>query len=59
MVSPLPLNTKPCSPLTTSDHVLPPLIEYCHFEKLIFCNTGLNLIVFGVYVSPPSVDLNT
>ena len=48
---------KPLEPLTTSDHEEPPFTEYCHLLNETFCKTNVSVIVLGVNVKPPSVDL--
>ena len=55
----MPLTDNPFEPLETFDHERPPSVLYCHFEKVIFCNDGVSVIVSGKNVLPPSVDLNT
>lgn len=50
----------PCSPFTTSFHVVPPSILYCHLENVIPpWKVGVIRTVSGEKVVPPSVLLNT
>ena len=47
----------PLEPLDTVVHDEPPFVLYCQLLYVKFCNLGVKVIVSGVNVVPPSVDL--
>ena len=49
----------PLTELLNSFQEEPPFVEYFHAPYVKFCRIGVNVIVSGVYVFPPSIDLNT